>query len=79
VAEGWTRLHNEEFYNLYASPNIIRVIKLRSMIWAGHVVPMGEIDAYNILIRKSEGKRPLGTTKSRWEDNIRVDLRETWW
>jgi hypothetical protein len=29
-----------------------------------------------ILVRKLEGKRPLGRPKSRWEDNIRMDLRE---
>jgi hypothetical protein len=37
VAEGWRRLHNEVLHNLYASPNIIRVIKLRRMRWAEHV------------------------------------------
>jgi hypothetical protein len=35
VAGGWRRLHNEELHNLYASPNIIRVIKLMRMRWAG--------------------------------------------
>jgi hypothetical protein len=39
VAGGWRRLHNEELRNLYVSPNVIRVIKLRSMMgWVGHVV-----------------------------------------
>jgi hypothetical protein len=33
----WRRLHNEELHNLYASPDIIRVIKSRKMKWAGHV------------------------------------------
>jgi hypothetical protein len=37
------RLHKEELYNLYASQNIIRVIKLRRMVWAGHVTCMGEM------------------------------------
>jgi len=36
VAGGWRRLHNEELYNLKASPNIIKVIKMR-MTWAGYV------------------------------------------
>jgi hypothetical protein len=38
----WRGLHSEEFYNLYASPNIIRVMKLRSMTWAGHAEFMGD-------------------------------------
>jgi hypothetical protein len=38
---------------------------------------MGEKrNAYNILVGKPEGKRPLGRRKNRWEDNIRMDLRE---
>jgi len=43
----------------------------------GHVARMGEKrNAYNILVGKPEGKRPLGRRKNRWEDNIRMDLRE---
>ena len=38
----WRRLHNEELNDLYSSPNIVRVLKLRRMRWAGHVVLMGE-------------------------------------
>ena len=37
----WRRLHNEELYTLYFSPNVIRVIKPRRMRWAGHVARMG--------------------------------------
>jgi hypothetical protein len=37
VAGGWRRMHNEELCNLYASPNIILVIKLRRMRWEGDV------------------------------------------
>jgi hypothetical protein len=33
-------------------------------------------NAYRILVRKPEGKRSLGRPKRRWEDNIRMDLRE---
>jgi hypothetical protein len=41
VAGGWRRLHNEELHNLYAPPNIIRVIKLRMMRWVGYVARIG--------------------------------------
>jgi hypothetical protein len=34
---GWIKLHNEELHNVYLSPNIIRMVKSRSMRWAGHV------------------------------------------
>jgi hypothetical protein len=77
VAGGWGRLHNEELHNLNASPNIIRVIKLRRMRWVGHVAHMGEMrNMYRILVIKHEGKKPLRKLRRRWEDNIRMDLRE---
>jgi hypothetical protein len=41
VTGEWRRLHNREFYALYFSPNIIRVIKSRRLRWAGHVARMG--------------------------------------
>jgi hypothetical protein len=38
---------------------------------------MGEVrGAYNILVGRSEGRRPLGRPRRRWEDNIKMDLRE---
>jgi hypothetical protein len=36
----------------------------------------GEKKAYKVLVGKPEGKRPLGRTRRRWEDGIRMDLRE---
>jgi transcription termination factor 2 len=62
------------------TPSIIRIIKSRRIRWAGHVARMGEKrNAYRILVGKPEGKRPLGRHRRRWEDNIRLDLRETGW
>ena len=42
VTGEWRKLHNEELNDPYSSPNIVRVIKLRRMIWAGHVARMEE-------------------------------------
>jgi hypothetical protein len=73
-------LHSEELHILYSSPNIIRQIKSRRMRWEGHVARMGEgRNAYKVLIGKPEGKRPLGRPRHRWEDGIRMDLREIGW
>jgi hypothetical protein len=45
--------------------------------WAGHVAHMGEgRGVYRVLVGRSEGKRPLGRPRRRWEDNIKMDLRE---
>jgi len=42
VTGDWRKLHNEEFNDLYSSPNIVWVIKSRRMRWAGHVACTGE-------------------------------------
>jgi hypothetical protein len=77
VTEGRRKLHNEELHGLYSSPSIIRLTKARRMRWAGHVARMGEVrGAYNILVGRPEGRRPLGRPRRRWEDNIKIDLRE---
>jgi hypothetical protein len=73
----WRKLHNDELYSLYSSPNIVRVIKSRRMRWAGHVACMGEgKGVYRVLVGRTEGKRPLGRPRRRWEDNIKMDLGE---
>jgi hypothetical protein len=75
VTGDWRKLHNEELYNLYSSPTILRMIKSRRMRWAGHVARMWEArNAYRILVGKPEG-RP----RRRRVDNIKMDLRETGW
>jgi hypothetical protein len=71
----WRKLHNDELHSLYSSPNIVKVIKSRRMRWARHVARMGEgRGVYRVLVRRPEGKRPLGRPRCRWEDNIRWAL-----
>ncbi|KAJ4449177.1 hypothetical protein ANN_00573 [Periplaneta americana] len=77
VTGEWRKLHNTELHALYSSPDIIRNIKSRRLRWAGHVARMGESrNAYRVLVGRPEGKRPLGRPRRRWEDNIKMDLRE---
>jgi hypothetical protein len=71
----WRKLHNGELHSLYSSPNI--VIKSWRMRWAGHVARRGDgRGVYRVLVGRPESKRPLGRPRRRWEDNIKLDLRE---
>jgi hypothetical protein len=80
VTGEWRKLHNEELHILYSSPYIIRQIKSSRMRWVGHVARMGEErNAYRVLMGKPEGKRSLGRPRHRWEDGMRMDLRENGW
>jgi hypothetical protein len=62
----WRKLHNDELHSLYSSPNIVRVIKSRRKRWAEHVARMG----------KGRGVYRVLGGRRRWEDNIKMDLRE---
>jgi hypothetical protein len=47
------------------------------MRWAGHIACVGKRrGVYSVLVRKPEGRRPLGRPRRRWEDNIKMDLQE---
>jgi hypothetical protein len=77
VIGGWRKLHNEEFHNLYCSPHIIIMIKPRRIRWSGNVAPTGEKrNAYRISVGKSQGKRPQGRPRCRWEDNIKMAVKK---
>ena len=77
VTGEWRKLHKEELRDLYSLPNIVREVKSRRMRWAGHVPRMEEgRGVHRVLVGKAEGKRSLGRTRSRWEDNIKMDLQD---
>ena len=62
---------------LYSSPNIIRNLKSRRLRWPGHEARMRQSrNAHRVLLGKPEVKRPLGRQRRRWEDNIKMNLRD---
>jgi hypothetical protein len=74
----WRKLHNDELHSLYFSPNNVRVIKSRRIRCEGHVARMGEgRGVYGDFVGRPEGKRPLVRPRCKWEDDIKLDLRET--
>jgi len=66
-------MHNEELHNVYASPNIIKVIKSRTMKWARNVARVRD-EMHRVLVRKLEWGRPLGKQWRTWENIIKRDL-----
>jgi len=65
ITREWRKLYKEELNDLYSSPNVIWVIKLRKR-GVGHVACMGKSrDVYRILVGKPERKRPLGRPRRR--------------
>jgi hypothetical protein len=76
VTGEWRKLRNKKLNDLYSSPNIVWVIKLRRMRWVRYVAHMGERKGiYRVFVRKPEGKRSLERPRHRWEDNIKIDLQ----
>jgi hypothetical protein len=72
---GYRKLHNVELHNLYSSP--VGMMKSRRLRGSGHITRIGEKrNAYSNLMGKPEGKRPLGRPKRKWENNIKMDIRE---
>jgi hypothetical protein len=70
VRGGWRELKNEELHNLHFLPDVI------TMRWTGHAAYMEETrNLYKVLVRKSEGKRPLTRPRHGLEVNIKMDLK----
>jgi hypothetical protein len=73
-------LNNEELHNFTYPQILLGRSKSRRKKWAGHVARMGEErNVYRVLAGGTEGKRLLGRPRSRWEDEIRMDLMEIGW
>jgi hypothetical protein len=80
VTGEWRKLHSGELHNLYASPDIIRQIKSRTMSGTGYVACMGEArNVCGVLVGKPKLKRPLERPRHSWEDGIKMDHREIGW
>jgi hypothetical protein len=71
------KTHNGELFSLHSSPSIIRMIKQRMMRWEWHVARMAK-EEY-VIGGKPRRKKPLGATKYRRVENIKMDLEETGW
>jgi hypothetical protein len=76
MAGGWRKLHNEKLHNLYTLPHKIRTIKSKRVRLVGHVSCMGRRGMHiGYWWQSQKERRP----RRRWEDNIKMDLREIWW
>jgi hypothetical protein len=74
------RLDNAELYAMYSSSNNFPVFKTRRMRWVGYEERIRTSKGvYRVLVGRLDGKRPLERPKTRWEDNIKIDLQEVGW
>jgi hypothetical protein len=65
---------------LHSSPKIIRIIQVEEDEMGRACSTNGEKrNAYRTIMGKPDGKGPLGRSRRRWVENIKIDLRETGW
>jgi hypothetical protein len=73
----WRIKTNQEFYELINHQNIINYVKAQRLSWFGHINRMPETSTVRKIYKwKPSKSRPVGRSKSRWEDNVRNDLRK---
>jgi hypothetical protein len=71
IAGSWRKLHNEELCNFHCSPSVIKVIISVRIRLAGYVAHLGKMrNAYNILVREPESKRPFSGSRHSGVDGI---------
>jgi hypothetical protein len=75
VAEEWRKVHIEKLNDPYASPSIVRVIKIENEM-GGTCSTYGGEDRHVQLVGKREGTRPIERPRCKWKDNIKMDLQE---
>jgi hypothetical protein len=68
---------NEELHSLHSSPNFISMVRSRKFRWVGHVACMGQ--KRRGLVNKPGGKRLLERPECRWENSIKMDVKDTIW
>jgi hypothetical protein len=82
VTGEWRKLHNEELRDLYSSPSIIRMMRLRRMRWAEHVARMAERrNACGLLMGKPEIIHKLDVAEIGWvgvDWNVLAQDRDKW-
>ena len=70
-------MQNGKLHMLHSSPNTTKIDQVKMV---GHVAGTGEIrNTYNVLVEKPGVMKPLGKLRHRWEDNIKIYLREIQW
>ena len=76
VGGEWRKITNQELNTLLNEPDIVKIIKLGRLRWAGHVIRMGENETpRKALTEQIYGTRRFGRPKLRWEDGVSYDAR----
>jgi len=77
VTGEWRKLHSVELYDLYSTPNIVRVVNSEKNEMGGACSTYGgEERRIQSFGGETRGKEPLGRPRHVWEDNIKMDIQE---
>jgi hypothetical protein len=69
----WRKLHNDELQSLFQRPDVLKEIKKRWLVWAGHVWRNHDSLIRRVIEENPVGRRPLGRPRLRWEDCVKRD------